>query len=374
MKTKVALARCTNYSPEQVDAAINKTMDILGGIESFIKPQSKVLIKPNLLTDSEPHECITTHPRVVESVIRLVKKTNSEIYVGDSPGVIGQNKVIDRVYEATGIKEVCRRQKVEMVYFDKAILKNGIPITEWVERCDYIINVPKFKTHGLTKLTAGVKNLFGLVMGMHKVKLHKDYFNASDFSKKLVDIFELAKPTLTIVDAIVALEGDGPGTAGVKTNMELILASQDAVAIDSILAKIMGILPEDVPTTKEARRRRLGESDLHNIDVMGEELGKFIDSNFKLPKTSFISNLPSMPKPLLKIAQSLLWHKMKVVKEDCKSCKRCIEICPGGAIHLKGEKAFINPRKCILCSCCQEICPHNAITVKKSLLLKTLGV
>ncbi|MBL7197251.1 MAG: DUF362 domain-containing protein [Candidatus Omnitrophica bacterium] len=371
MKTKVTLARCSNYSPEQVDTAINKAMDLLGGIESIIRPKSKVLIKPNLLTDSQPQDCITTHPRIIESIIRLVKKTNSEIYVGDSPGVIGQKKDIDRVYETTGMKEICQRQGVEMAYFDKAILKNGIPITEWTERCDYIINVPKFKTHGLTKLTAAIKNSFGFVLGMHKAKLHKDCLNIEEFSRQLVDIFELAKPTLTIVDAVISLEGDGPGSAGVKTDTELILASQDAVAIDSILATIMGIFPEDVPTTKEAKRRDIGESDLNNIDIIGENLGEFIYSNFKFPKISFIYN---MPKPLLKLAKKLAWHKMKVIKERCQSCRKCIEICPVGAIRFEKDKACINPKKCILCSCCQEICPNAAITVQKSLLLKILGV
>jgi uncharacterized protein (DUF362 family)/NAD-dependent dihydropyrimidine dehydrogenase PreA subunit len=371
MKTKVVLARCPNYSPELVDASVNRAVDLLGGIEDIIKPNSKVLIKPNLLTDSQPQDCITTHPRVVESIIRLVKKTNSKIYVGDSPSVFGQKRDFDRVYEMTGMREVCDSQNVEMVYFDRAILKNGIPLTDWIERCDYIISVPKFKTHGLTKLTAGIKNLFGLVLGMHKIKLHKECFKIDDFSRMLVDIFELVKPTLTIVDAVVSMEGDGPGSAGTKTDTGLILASLDAVAIDSILATIMGILPEDVPTTKEAGKRNLGESDLHNIDVIGENLGEFIYSDFKLPKTSFIS---SMPRPLLKIAQGLIWHKMEVDRAECKGCQRCVEVCPAEAIRREGDKALIDPLRCILCSCCQEICPHNAVTFKKSLLLKLIGV
>jgi uncharacterized protein (DUF362 family)/NAD-dependent dihydropyrimidine dehydrogenase PreA subunit len=371
MKSRVALSRCLNYDPERVDASVNKVAELLGGIESMIKPNSKVLIKPNLLLDTQPQDCITTHPRVVESVIRLVKKTNAHIYLGDSPSVFGHKRDFDRVYEVTGMKDACERQGVEIVYFDKPVLKSGIPMTEWIERCDYIINVPKFKTHGLTKLTAAIKNTFGLVLGMHKIKLHRDCLNVEDFSRQLVDIFEMVKPALTIVDAIVSLEGDGPGSAGIKTDTELILASQDAVAIDSILASIMGIFPEDVPTTKEARRRNLGESDLHNIDVVGERLGEFIYSNFKLPKSSFTSN---MPRPLLKIAQKLIWHKMEVLRQECRACKRCIEICPVGAIQIKEEKAFINPRKCILCSCCQEICPYKAITLNKSIVLKMLGV
>jgi len=370
MKSRVALTRCTSYSLEQVDSAVNKALDLLGGIESFIKPKSKVLIKPNLLMDNKPEDCITTHPRVLESVIKALKKTNSDIFVGDSPSVFGDVMEAEKVYEATGTKEACQRQGVELVYFDKVVIKNGIPLTEWIERCDYIINLPKFKTHGLTKLTAGIKNLYGLILGMHKVKIHRDCLEVGTFSKKLVDIFELVKPTLTIVDGVIALEGDGPGPSGTKTDTEFIMASQDAVAIDSVLATIMGIFPKDIPTTKEASLRNLGESDLNSIDVVGEKLGEFIRSDFKLPKTSFIS---SMPKPAVNVLKQLMGYKMQVIKESCKACKRCIEICPVGAIRLE-EKAFINPHKCILCCCCQEICPHNAITLKKSLVLKMLGV
>lgn len=370
MKAEVALARCKDYNAEQVDRAINKTIDLLGGIENIIRPNSKVLIKPNLLTDSQPHECITTHPRVIESIILLLKKINSDIYVGDSPGVVGQRKDIDKVYEVTGMKEVCQRQGVELVYFDKAILKNNIPLTDWIERCDYIINVPKFKTHSLTKLTAAIKNTFGLVLGMHKVKIHKDYMDTEEFSKQLVNIFELVKPVLTIVDAVIAMEGEGPGSAGTRTDTELILASQDAVAMDSVLATIMGLFPKDIPTTKEAANRELGVSDINNINILGENLGEFIYSDFKLPKTSFIY---SMPKPLLKFVRKLSLHKMMVIRDLCESCKKCLEICPVGAIRFEKDKAVIDSRKCILCSCCLEICPHKAITVKRSLLLKILG-
>ncbi|MDD5005279.1 MAG: DUF362 domain-containing protein [Candidatus Omnitrophica bacterium] len=370
MKTKVALARCREYGSEEVDRAVEKVLDLLGGIQSIIKPNSRVLIKPNLLTDSLPEECITTHPRVIEAIIRAVKKVTPNIYVGDSPGYIGQRIEADKVYEATGIKEVCRRQGVKLVYFDKAVLKKNIPLTDWLESCDCIINVPKFKTHGLTTLTGAIKNLFGLVLGAHKVKLHKEHLYRDDFSKQLVDIFGLVKPALTIVDAVIAIEGDGPGSSGTRIDTELILASQDAVAVDSILATVMGLFPLDIPTTKEAFSRKLGEANIENMEILGENLGEFIHSDFKLPKMSLVY---CMPKPLFKLARKLTLHKMQVIRKQCQSCRRCIEICPVGAVSFKKDKALINSKECILCACCQEICPHKAITIRRSLLLKILG-
>jgi len=371
MDSRVALVKCQTYDAREVDAALNRALSLLGGIEKIIKPNSKVLIKPNLLTDSKPEDCITTHPQVVEAVISLVKKTNAEIYLGDSPGVIGQRLNVDNVYEATGMKEVCLRQNVSLAYFDKAVLRDGVPITDWIERCDYIINVPKFKTHSFTTLTGAIKNMFGVVMGVHKTKLHKDYFKVRNFSKKVVDIFEAAKPVLNIVDGIVAMEGEGPGSSGTRKDMGLILASQDAVAVDSVLATIMGLFPKDILTTKEAASRGLGETDINKIKLVGESLGEFIDGNFKLPSLSFIY---SMPEFLFKIAKKFAWHRMWVSRKLCQSCKRCIASCPVGAISLKKGKAFIDCNKCILCACCQEACPYKAIIVQKSLLLKIVGV
>lgn len=370
MKTKVALARCPNYSFDEVENAVNKAIDLLGGIGNIIRPNSKVFIKPNLLTDSKPEDCITTHPRVIEAIINLVKKTNSQIFVGDSPSVIGERRDIDRVYEVTGIKEACERGGAKLVYFQNAILENGIPIADWVKQCDYIINVPKFKTHSLTRLTGAIKNLFGFVLGIHKAKIHRDCVDIEEFSRKLVDVFQLIKPTLTIVDGIISIEGEGPGHSGTKKDTQFILASQDAVAIDSVLATIMGLLPKDIPTTKEAVKRNLGQADISNIEILGENLGEFIFSDFKLPKLSLVY---SMPKPLIRLAKKLVWHKMQVIREACESCRKCLEVCPIGIIHFVEDKAFIDPKKCILCTCCQEICPHKAIVLKRSLLLRILG-
>jgi len=371
MASRVALVKCLDYNPQNVHSAVSKALGLIGGIESIIKSNSKVLIKPNLLTDSLPEDCITTHPHVVESVISLLKKTGAEIYVGDSPGVIGQRLDVDKVYTATGMKEVCQRQNVKLAYFDKAVLKNNIPMADWIDKCDYIVNVPKFKTHSLTTLTGAVKNLFGMVLGVHKTKIHKDYFKVRKFSEKIVDVFEMSKPVLTIVDAVTAIEGDGPGSSGTKKNIGLIVVSQDAVAVDSVLATIMGLSPTDILTTKEALRRGLGESNTNKMEILGENLENVIDNNFKLPSLSIIY---SMPEFLFNMAKRFAWHRMWVVSKECRSCKKCIVVCPVGAIILKKNKAYIDHKKCILCACCQEICPYKSIIVRKGLLLKIVGV
>ena len=370
MKSKVALVECPNYQAENIDGAVRRVIELIGGIDSIIKPNSKVLVKPNLLTDSSPEDCVTTHPRVVEAVINVLKKVSAEICVGDSPGVIGRGKSAESVYEATGIKEVCQRQDVELAYFDKVVVKNSFPLTDWVDKCDYIVNVPKFKTHSITTLTAAVKNLYGLVLGYHKARLHKERVTPKEFSKVIVDIFSQAKPALTVVDGVVVLEGEGPGSAGTKRDAGLILAGEDAVSVDSVLAAVMGLFPTDIYTTKEAASRGLGQADLQNIEIEGGELGEFIKDKFKLPSAYFYHKLPA---PLLHIAGRLIAYKMQISHSSCQACGKCEEICPQHAIHSQEKRVFIDPRACILCACCQEVCPYRAINIKKSLLLKLLG-
>jgi len=371
MGSKVSLVGCRSYNRDSVFKAVEKSIDLLGGIDSIIKPKSKVLVKPNLLTDARAEDCITTHPQVVEAVIEILKKISARIIVGDSPSVFGERKDIEKVYETTGMRQVCQRQRVELVYFDKAVVKKGFPLTEWIDKCDYIVNVPKFKTHNFTVLTASIKNLFGLVLGFYKARLHKESLNPEDFSKYLVDIFELTRPVLNIVDAVVSLEGDGPGSSGIKVDIGLIVSGQDAVAVDSIFATIMGLFPHDIPMIKQASSRNLGIANLEEIEIVGENLGEYIRDNFKLPTIWFYHKLPSI---LLYFAKRLIKFKMVILPSRCQSCRKCIEICPMCAISLRDDKAYIDSKKCILCSCCQEICPYRAIEIKKSLLLKLLEI
>ena len=267
-KQQVSLVKCKSYDTARVEDAVKRAVDLLGGIERFVKPGEKVLLKPNLLTDAEPDKGITTHPEVLRAVIRLVRPITKNIFCGDAPSVWGEKRDVDRVYEKTGIKKVCNEEGAELVYFTDPVLKNGYPLTGWVFKCDRFINIPKFKTHGLTVLTAGIKNLFGLMIGMSKMKAHRDNPKPADLSKVLVDIYEIKKPDLNILDGVVAMEGQGPGSAGTLRNMDLIASSPDALCLDMALSSLMEVDFWDVPTNKEALRRGLGPQGMASIKIL----------------------------------------------------------------------------------------------------------
>ncbi len=369
-KPKVSLVKCTSYDTAQVETAVKRAVDLLGGVEQFIKPDEKVLIKPNLLMDATPEEGIDTHPEVVRAVIRSLKSVTKNIYCGDSPSVWGEHRDIDHVYEVAGMKKVCLDEGVELVYFTSPKMKGSYPLTDWLDKCDRLVSIPKFKTHGFTVLTAGIKNLFGLVIGMNKIKVHKDNPRPDDLSRALIDIYEIRRPDLTVLDGITAMEGQGPGHSGSLRPMNLIAASPDALALDIILSVLMGLSPDDIPTTKEAIRRGLGQGDLSSIEVFGENLKTFVTGDFKLPKTTFLNKVP---KWIIDISKQFLKMEPTVLRKKCKICSLCVKGCPGEAIVIKNKHISIDPKKCILCLCCQEICPHGAVEIRKSFLLR-MGV
>jgi len=293
MNAKVSIVKCNSYAPSLVQGKVRDAVSLIGGISGFIRPGAKVLVKPNLLMAKEPESGIDTHPEVVRAVVKILKDINCKIFLGDGPSVWGsQAENVDNVYARSGIKKISEEEGVELVKFENKRWREKFPLTTWLDNCDYLVNVPKFKTHNLTLLTGAIKNLFGLVWGTHKTELHKNYFEISDFTKILVDIFEEAKPALTIVDGIVALEGDGPATSGKPRQTGLVLASSDCVALDSIMAAIMGLKPLDITTTKEAAKRGLGVSDLSAIAILGEKLENIKGRPFILPSTASKIKIP----------------------------------------------------------------------------------
>ena len=372
MPAEVALVKCKDYTPRFVEEAVRKSIGLLGNLSDFIRPQSKVLLKPNLLMAREPECGITTHPEVVRAVARVLKEYGCRVTLGDGPSAWGnQIERIAEVHERTGMKRVCREEGIELLNFQRWRWRGKFPLSSRLDECDYLVSIPKLKTHDLTIMTGAIKNLFGLVSDHYKIALHKKYWDCKDFSAALVDIYEEVRPALTVVDAIAAMEGDGPASSGKSRHLGVIVSGRDAVAVDSILASLMGLNPQDICSTKEAYERHLGECDLDRISVLGDKLEEVKDRPFILPATSAVRKIPL---PLVKILRKFLRFYPQILHENCTKCGACIVACPEKIISLRADRIVIDYRRCIACFCCQEACAFSAIRVKKTLLARLAGL
>lgn len=396
MKSEISLIRCNTYEPNKLFDKVKEAIELIGGIEKFIQPHSRVLLKPNLLMASPPESAITTHPEFARAVIKILKSIGCKIYLGDGSSVFGSEN-ISEIHETTGMKNLAQEENIELVTFDKRFIpapaalgfsrlsakpraerradKQGyFPLTNWIKECDHIISLPKFKTHEFMILSGAVKNLFGLIPGTFKLECHKNFHRPENFARVLIDIYQAVKPSLTIVDGISGIQGNGPATSGTRRDFALILAGQDAIAVDSVLARIMNIKPDFIYTIKEARKRGIGNTDLNNIEIKGEDISSCVFNDFKLPETSLKQSiLQNLPDPIANILKKLLTFYPRIDSDACRLCEACVKNCPQETIAKKDGKIIIDYSECISCFCCREVCPHKSIGIKKSLLARMIG-
>lgn len=376
MKSQVAIVTCSTYNQEELFPKVREAIELLGGIAKFVKPHSKVLVKPNLLMAIEPQRAITTHPEFVRSVVKLLQEIGCKIYLGDSPSVLEDNSDdIQNLYERTGMKKIAGEEKAELVVFNKRFMRGYFPLTQWIKECDCIVNLPKFKTHEYMILTGAVKNLFGLIPGTFKLECHKNFYQPEKFANMLLDIYEEVKPAISIVDGISGIEGNGPATSGIKRDFGLIVAGQDAVAVDSVLARIMDTPAEYVYTLKEAARRNIGVTVVEDIELKGNALSSCVVERFKLPETSLKRTIKNnLPAPIRNILKRLITFHPKIDSDLCRLCEACVKNCPQKTMSNKEGKIIIDYSQCISCFCCREVCPYAAIGMKKSFLARMLGI
>jgi uncharacterized protein (DUF362 family)/ferredoxin len=318
-----------------------------------------VWVKPNILADSSPEMAVTTHPAVVKAVVNYLRKGGARVVVGDNGGAraYGAN---ERAARRTGIMEASQNCYKNIGQEVKTVLlpwpqKEEITISKIAQDCDLMISLPKLKTHLVTMFTAGIKNSFGMLAGTSKMDMHRKYPAFNDFSAVVAGIYNLRKPDLLILDAVVCMEGDGPNCPSLRT-CNRILASNDAVSMDAVAARMIGADLKYVPMVTSAVKMNFGTADFSNMEIIGEitSIPRFV-----LPRTYGIKN-PTTSFINLIIHHIITTERLRVSGKKCISCQRCFENCPVQAIEMR-DHAFIHQEKCILCYCCKEICPVHAV-------------
>lgn len=322
----------------------------------FVLEGKKVLVKPNMLGPFEPERGVTTNPAVLEAITAYLIQRGADVTVGDNPGgqgggVLNTAKTCGLFQASHGkfrnISTSCRIHPLNSRFIKR------ISVSDAFFDSDIVINVPRFKTHGYAGISGGIKNMFGIVVGPGKAKLHFKTPNPDDFHELLVDLFQVRIPELTIMDGIFAMEGMGP-TTGKLRSLNKILSSTDTIALDSVMARMMGFDVEMIKHITIAAERGLGKYREDELEIKGD--ASVIDG-FQLPESyskDIKATAPAMNGviDLYKIGTSIPNFSKQ---EKCERCEICARSCPANAIKMS-PYPVIDHKNCISCFCCAELC------------------
>ena len=349
---KVAIVKCKSYGQKEVYNAVKKVLELA---EIEFPKGKKVLIKPNLVVcNAKNPKATLTDASIVEAVCKILKKNNCKIYIGESSfmdtDIAFKKSGIERVAKRYGRLIIFEQDKLVKIRDSKAKVLKTFLVSKKLKEMDLIINVPKLKTHQLTKYTGAIKNLYGVIPGGMKQKLHKKAQGEEKFSKLLVDIYQNIRPEVNIMDGIIGMEGRGP-TSGKPKKAGYILASRNSVSLDVVSSKLIGYNPKYIDMINEAVKRKLGS---FKFSLKGMD---------KLPNLHF--EKPIVTGKLSKKAKRMLKQRPIVVdKKKCIKCGLCAKRCPAKAIKLNPYPE-IDKKKCIRCFCCMEVCPQDALSLEE---------
>lgn len=370
---KQSVVSVNSYDEAAVYEAVDRHFTVLG-VEEDLYEEIRVLVKPNLIAPKKPDLAATTHPAIVKAVVNwLYEHGVRNITVADSPGGVYTPEFLKSIYHTCGLNSLSEKATLNMdVTFDSVVSPEGFAnhtfnIIQPIIEADYVINLPKLKTHGMTGMSAGIKNMFGSVPGLQKPQLHYRWKSLEEFSRMLVELACVTAPDITLIDGIFGMEGDGP-TGGTPVKAGVTLASRDVFTQDYYAALVMHINPKEVEMLHQARKMGLlhVEETVFAGDVLPLNLPPF-----EAPQTKnldFTSHMPGIVrKPFAAVAAKLLKSYPVLEKEKCVGCLKCQQVCPPRIIQVKDGKPVFQKKNCISCFCCQEMCPMNAIKVKKAL-------
>lgn len=382
MNSTVAIERCCDYSASETSRAMRAAIQSIDGLD-FVKPGMRVGIKLNLVAAAKPERAATTHPELVCCLVEMLQEKGAEVILGDSPGGLYNEVALNHIYSVCGMNvaekmgaKLNRNFGVADGSYPEATIAKIFQYTSWLDQCDAIINFAKLKSHGMMGMSCAAKNMFGVIPGVTKPQYHYRFPDINQFSDMILDLDTYFKPVLSLVDAVVGMEGNGP-TAGKPRPIGAILASRDMHAMDLVCASIIGLSKEDVPTLQAAYRRGLIPERADQIATTNC-ISDYIVGDFETLETHnsllFSDQVGGgkLGKLFEKLGSNVLRAQPKVHPQECIGCKQCKNVCPAKAITMENNIPVIARGKCIKCFCCQEFCPKGAIKVSKSLLMKLI--
>ena len=372
----LAVYKTESYEDEVLYNAIKKHFDA-HNIAREIPEGAKVLLKPNLVTDKEAAFSVTTNPRFVFAVIRCLREIGvKDITIAVCPGgALLLFSQMQDVYKKTGYSFLSEYAVLNTDFESSDVLtasgftNKKFNIINAVNGADYIINLPKLKTHNMTCITAAVKNLFGVIPGLQKPAFHAKYPAAKDFSNMLVELAATVKPDFTIVDAIDIMEGNGP-TNGRKRYLGLTFSGKDIFTLDKFIVNTIGVAEDKVPTIAASARKGFIDNEL----ITKGDTDFVVSSPIVLPD---VKNADTSGKKITARVGSLVqkmsdavFMKYPQMNDKCILCKKCIVTCPKKALRIADKTVQLDKKKCIGCLCCDEVCVNGAVDIKKKIKMR----
>lgn len=353
------IIRQAEYNYSTLKPVFYEIMDAAGG--DRIQPGSRVVIKPNLLAPASPEKAIVTHPLIVRAAVEYILDKGAMPQVSDSPAVGSFAKIL----KESGIRNTLEGLDVDVNEFKEFVSVDvgkpfeRIEIAADAVNADFFINLPKLKTHSQMLLTLGIKNLFGCIVGMKKPEWHlRTGVDRERFAHLLVKIYRAVRPDITIIDGILAMEGQGPGKSGEPREIGLVIGSSDTTALDRVISGMLGVEPDSVLTNRLAVEENPACGDI----VIDGDMPEI--HNFKLPE---ITPVLFGPERLHGFIRRHLTQRPECDGKKCVLCGECWKYCPAEAIKESGRKVRFDYDKCIRCYCCIEVCPQGALHAKETL-------
>lgn len=372
--SRVSLYCCDKYELSEIKPVIRQIIEDNGGFEQLFRKGKRTVIKPNLVMKKTPDEAATTHPAVIEAIIELIKPYTDDITIAECPGGPNTEPLLNGIYKATGMTEVAGRQNVrlstdmtpETVEIPDGAACKRLQVLKTIADADVFINVGKLKGHSLTFMTGTAKNLYGLVPGLQKVENHARFPKIEDFARFVCDLNRACPPTLSFMDAVVGMEGNGP-TGGSPRKIGAILGGVNTFDIDSVACALINYDVSEAPILSAAQSLGLCSE---NVETVGANPDSLMVPDFKKPDSNRFNPLKILPNLFGGRVNRLLEPRPKINKKKCIGCGECMRLCPQKTITVKSRKAKINRSGCIKCYCCQELCPQKAVDTKSPWFLK----
>jgi uncharacterized protein (DUF362 family)/Pyruvate/2-oxoacid:ferredoxin oxidoreductase delta subunit len=342
-----------DYDAAALAAVVRALLD--GSGMRPIERGMRVLVKPNFLAPAAPERAMTTHPLVLRAAVEYAIARGGRVTVADSPGRGSFEALLHKGGYAQALAglDVLVKPFRDTVRVDVGEPFGRIELAREAVEADLVVNLPKLKTHTMMLLTLGVKNLFGCVVGLAKPEWHmRSGIDRGLFARLLVQIHRTVNPAVTLVDGILAMEGEGPGRSGTPRHLGLLVAGASAFAVDAAICRLLGVPPEELPTHAAALAGGL-------IAGVPEIRGDFLPvSGFRLP---VLAPLTFGPRRLQRLMRRHLVQRPEAIRGRCRLCGECWRCCPAKAITPYAETVGFDYDRCIRCYCCIEMCPHAAL-------------